>query len=427
LKANLTLDYLNLDAKKLPIRTFVYDERMNGLMIQIKANGIAWFLDYRFDGKRKRMKLGDFPALTPTMARQLANETMADVYKGTDPLKAKRERIAANADTVGAYLETHYQAYLSGRKSGKETRQMIERHFSDWLKLPFTEITKSKANAWLLEMVRKNLSDNTIKRTYGAFKSMLNHAFKAEHIKTNPLAGHSLKKIHREAQGVKKTPERTYLTPEQIERLKIALIAYEDEKRAKRASSIAHGKPWLKQYAEDEYFGNVRPFILMMLFTGLRPSDLRTLEWTHIRFSPWGTTLTKVLEKTAHHEAVKPFNAPLIPEAVDVLTRWGEQNGRPESGLVFHNNGNILSKWFYRRPWARILELAELPSDLQPYALRHSFASHLIMGGADPLTVANLLGHSDVQMIVEHYAHLSPKHKLNAIEKAMDSMNAKEA
>jgi integrase len=424
--AKLTQKQINQSFDALAIRQTIQDTEIKGFSLRRKANGGSWFLDYKIDGKRSRMKLGDYPAMTPTEARNLAKDRLSKVYSGTNPLEQKRERIAARANTLKAYLETHYQAYLDGRKSGKETRQMIDRHFSKELKLSFTDLTKAKMDKWQLGMIDKGLHDETIKRVYGAFKSMLNYAVKHDHVKANPIASHSLKNIRRDSQGVKKVVKRRYLTPEEIKRLKTALIAYENERRAQRDNSIKHGKPWLKQYAENEYFGNVRPFLLLMLYTGLRPSDLRSLKWSHIQFSPWGTTLTKVLEKTAHHKTVKAFTAPLTPEAVEVLTKWGEQNGKPENGLVFSNDGEVLSKWFYRRPWKRIIELAELPDDIEVYSLRHSFASHLIMGGADPLTVASLLGHSDVQMIIEHYAHLSPKHKLQAIQKGLDSMNSKE-
>ena len=48
--------------------------------------------------------------------------------------------------------------------------------------------------------------------------------------------------------------------------------------------------------------------------------------------------------------------------------------------------------------------------------LRHSFASHLVMEGVDLLAVRDLLGHASVRT-TEIYAHLSPLHRKNAIEK----------
>ena len=47
--------------------------------------------------------------------------------------------------------------------------------------------------------------------------------------------------------------------------------------------------------------------------------------------------------------------------------------------------------------------------------LRHHAASWLTMAGVDLLTVASILGHKDLRM-TQRYSHLSPRHKLEAVE-----------
>ena len=51
-----------------------------------------------------------------------------------------------------------------------------------------------------------------------------------------------------------------------------------------------------------------------------------------------------------------------------------------------------------------------------PHTLRHTFASRLVMSGADLRTVQELGGWQTIAM-VERYSHLSPQHKANAIER----------
>jgi site-specific recombinase XerD len=46
--------------------------------------------------------------------------------------------------------------------------------------------------------------------------------------------------------------------------------------------------------------------------------------------------------------------------------------------------------------------------------LRHTFASHLVMGGVDIRTVQELLGHKDIRMTMR-YSHLAPDHMKNAV------------
>ncbi len=54
-------------------------------------------------------------------------------------------------------------------------------------------------------------------------------------------------------------------------------------------------------------------------------------------------------------------------------------------------------------------------SDVRFHDLRHTFASHLVMGGVDIRTVQELLGHKDIKMTMR-YAHLAPDHMKRAVE-----------
>jgi site-specific recombinase XerD len=52
--------------------------------------------------------------------------------------------------------------------------------------------------------------------------------------------------------------------------------------------------------------------------------------------------------------------------------------------------------------------------DLRFHDLRHTFASRLVMRGADLRTVQELMGHKDIRM-TQRYAHLSASHKQNVV------------
>jgi site-specific recombinase XerD len=103
---------------------------------------------------------------------------------------------------------------------------------------------------------------------------------------------------------------------------------------------------------------------------------------------------------------------PLTAECVAALEScpagdrsWIFRNG---SGRTL--DGNVLSRDF------RALFRGCGIKGVSVHTLRHTFASHLVMNGADIYTVQKLLGHSSIKT-TEIYAHLAPDYLRAAIDK----------
>lgn len=89
-----------------------------------------------------------------------------------------------------------------------------------------------------------------------------------------------------------------------------------------------------------------------------------------------------------------------------------------DSGLIFLNSkGAPLSVRGLRYRLDRLMRAAGLPSGSSPHTLRHSFASHLLEGGADLRVVQELLGHASLGT-TQVYTHVSPARLRSAYRSA---------
>src|SRR5437868_2924729 len=105
----------------------------------------------------------------------------------------------------------------------------------------------------------------------------------------------------------------------------------------------------------------------------------------------------------------------LSPESVEKL-RPRLTRANPEAPWVFvSRGGRMLTRemlWMLVKKYVR---RTGLNAKVSPHTLRHSFATHLLAGGADLRTVQELLGHSNIRT-TQHYTHVD-RDRLRAIHR----------
>ncbi|MFB6239993.1 MAG: tyrosine-type recombinase/integrase, partial [Gemmatimonadota bacterium] len=102
---------------------------------------------------------------------------------------------------------------------------------------------------------------------------------------------------------------------------------------------------------------------------------------------------------------------PVGGRATDALRRylrvlWPELDRGESEGAVFLNqHGRPLSRMGVWTIVRRHVDAADLEKRVTPHTLRHSFATHLLEGGADLAVVQELLGHADIST-TQIYTHV---------------------
>jgi len=108
---------------------------------------------------------------------------------------------------------------------------------------------------------------------------------------------------------------------------------------------------------------------------------------------------------------------PLGRKAIEALRAYNER-GRPFLGrpgalkapeLFLNNRGRRLSRQGLHLIIKTCARQAGLPDDVSAHTLRHSFATHLLEGGADLRAVQEMLGHADLST-TQIYTHVTTAH-----------------
>jgi integrase/recombinase XerD len=89
---------------------------------------------------------------------------------------------------------------------------------------------------------------------------------------------------------------------------------------------------------------------------------------------------------------------------------------RPEPEAFVGRSGKRLSRIQFWRDLAALAKAAGLRRAVHPHLLRHTFATHLLQGGADLRSVQELLGHASLAT-TQIYTHLDPSELQKAHDK----------
>ncbi len=139
--------------------------------------------------------------------------------------------------------------------------------------------------------------------------------------------------------------------------------------------------------------------------TGCRISEMIGLVWNQIDFSTGGVVVTGKGAKQRLCILGKPAINALKNLRVKAEDMWTD-GGTDITTIFLSTRGHPLASRDVERRMKYWLAYVGLPTDLTPHKLRHSFATHLLDGGADLRSVQEMLGHSSLST-TQIYTHVS--------------------
>ncbi len=176
-----------------------------------------------------------------------------------------------------------------------------------------------------------------------------------------------------------------------------------------------------------------RTLFKFAFWTGLRTSELVSLEWSDIDWHRNSVHVWRARTQTATY-AEEPKTrrgerfVKLLPPAIEALLEQ-KQHSFLAGGAVFLNP-------LHGEPWAgdqAIRKLAWLPALKKaglryrnPYQTRHTYASMMLTAEESPVWVAGQMGHSDTNMIFRNYGRWIPTKDAKSGEKAVAMFSTKQ-
>ena len=382
-----------VDTISPPIKaTIHFDSELKGFGIRVMPTGVAsYIVEYRSGGggrgaNKKRMVIGRLGELTPDQARKLAQDKLAEVRKGGDPLadrQTKRKEIK-----LKELIEQWDAERPAGKRTGKPMADRTRTYTLARLKhhvLPIlgtkrvSEIDVDDVNALIRRVsVGETKKDVTPGKKRGRVRPVggegaarkvacdlsiiMSYAVDRRIILANPVSA---------ARKPRAGKRHDFLRPNEMASLGQALAAMEVEGVNKMGITI----------------------IRLLLLTGARPSEIESLRWTEVDLEDGCLRLAAT--KTGHSQRRLPT------EAIEILRSVDRVIGSPWVFPATRGEGHFTSKKIWNMARAR----AGLPDRVR-YHARHAVASMALSEGHDIASVAAIMGHSGPRTTLAVYAHV---------------------
>jgi integrase/recombinase XerD len=183
------------------------------------------------------------------------------------------------------------------------------------------------------------------------------------------------------------------------------LLPMRTERKLPEVLSVNEVEAILKQPNTSEKLGLRDSAILELLYSsGLRVSELTDLKISDIFFDE---EVLRIFGKGSK-ERVVPFGKSARKRLEEYLLKSRpllEKRNKSGNYVFLNSRGGKLSRMSVWQIVNKYVKQAEITKEVHPHTFRHSFATHLIEGGADLRAVQEMLGHADIST-TQIYTHI---------------------
>jgi integrase len=375
-------------------REFLWDDALAGFGVAAFASGKkVYVVQYRKDGRSRRVSLGEHGRLTPDEARSMAKTVLGQVEQGADPVEERRKARAIR--TFREVAEDFIKLHVAMKRKGgtkADYEALLNRFIYPAIgSKRIVDIRRPEVSKLHAKLAAKPYTGN---RVLALISSIWNWAAKGDEVE---FANNPAKGIERNEE---KKRER-FLSNDELGRLGETLRLAEtiglewtiDESKLK-------SKHAPKNNRRTKIDQHAAAAIRLLIFTGARLREILHARWEHVDFE------RSIIHLPDSKTGAKPIY--LSAAALDVLRDLPRLDGNP---YVIPGEKDGAPRADLKKPWSAVTKAAGIEGT-RIHDLRHSFAS--VGAGASlglPI-IGKLLGHSQAAT-THRYAHLDadPMHK----------------
>ncbi len=354
----------------------------SGFAVRVFTSGEkSWIFFYNFEGRKRRMTLGSYPALSLSEARSLHRNALTILAHGNDPgLSKQKEKLETRLSaTIEALIHEYIEKWAKPRKRSwqEDERILLKDVQPAFRNRKARDITKRDI-LLLLDKIKERNAPIAANRTLACVRRLFNFAVERDIITSSPCS---------------------------------SIKAPAKENRRERCLSLDEIRCVWDGLPKARMSLSTQLVLKFQLVTAQRKGEVITAEWSDFDITAGWWTIPASKAKNDHVNRV-----PLSKLAIQLLDEIKTISG--DSHWLFpavRGDGHIGGQSIDHAV-RRSIEVFEVIDPWTPHDLRRTAATHITGMGIPRLVVSKLLNHAENSVTAIYDRHSYDAEKKHALD-----------